>query len=461
MKRVLTVALLALLSIPALAGVTVPSLFSDNMVLQRDRPVRVWGWATPGEEVRVDVAGQKWLALADADGTWKVMIDAMPAGGPHTLVVRGTNTLTFENVMYGDVYVCSGQSNMQFTVREANDADEEIAEANYSNIRLFHVPQVPSESKSADVIASWDECSPESVAKFSAVAYYFGRSLNQETGVPIGLIHTSWGGTPVESWMSRQVLRTIPQTSALLDAHFDAVKEFGTVRNPPRSPGALYNGMIAPFTRFTIAGAIWYQGESNANDPGLYRFSFPAMIRDWRRAWGYDFPFYFVQLASFRGNAGWPGLREAQLMALNEPNTGMAVAIDIGETNDIHPKNKQDVGKRLARWALRDIYGLDVVVSGPLYKDHKIFETNVEVLFEFGGGMAPADGELILGFEIAGADRKFVPARAVVKGNTVVVSNPMVRVPVAVRYAWHSDPNCNLVNKAGLPASPFRTDDWD
>ena len=461
MKRL--VLALACLPCSVLAGVTMPAVFSDHMVLQRDRDVRVWGWAAPNEEVRVTVAGQRWLTTANANGDWSVTLSPQKAGGPHTLSV---NTVEFKDVLFGDVWVCSGQSNMQWSVAQSANAQEEVANANYPNVRLFQAPQTSAEHPLATLGSGWQACTPESVRNFSAVAYFFGRELNAKSGVPIGLINTSWGGTPVESWMSRNALRRIPETSRMLDDHLARMADTDLMasatpiqKNAAWFPGALYNGMIAPFTKYGIRGAIWYQGESNANDPELYSRTFPAMIRDWRSAWGQgEFPFYFVQLASFVGNAGWPGLREAQTMALDLPNTGMAVAIDIGETNDIHPKNKQDVGKRLALWALRDVYRQKVVVSGPLYAGMSTKGSRIEISFEHGAGLKTRDGGAVMGFQIAGADMNFVEAQARIEGDRVVVWNTMVEVPMAVRYGWASDPKLNLVNAEGLPASPFRTD---
>jgi sialate O-acetylesterase len=462
MKRTFVVIAVLALAGAARATVTLPAVFSDHMVLQRDRAVRVWGWAAPGEEVRVAIDDQRWLATADGDGNWSVTLDPHKAGGPHQLRINAT---VFEDVLFGDVWVCSGQSNMQWSVQQAANPQEEQAKADHPQIRLFQVPLTSSESPLATIGNGWAVCSPQSVGNFSAVAYFFGRELNSKTGVPIGLVNTSWGGTPVESWMSRSALRRIPETSRMLDEHLARVADPQLMasatdlqKNRSWHPGALYNAMIAPFTPFAIRGAIWYQGESNTNDPELYSRTFPAMVRDWRRAWGQgEFPFYFVQLASFVGNAGWPGLREAQTMTLELPNTGMAVTLDIGDTRDIHPKNKQEVGRRLALWALRDVYRQKVVPSGPLYSGMATNGSKIMVSFEYGEGLRTSDGGELTGFEVAGADGNFVPATARIVGDRVEVSSPQVPVPMQVRYAWASDPKCNLVNGAGLPASPFRT----
>ena len=466
MKRLVPFLLSSFFACQAFAGVTMPAVFSDHMVLQRDRAVRVWGWAAPGEEVRVFIDDQRWVTNAGPEGDWSVKLSAHAAGGPFELTVQGENKTVFKDVLYGDVWVCSGQSNMQMQLNQVKDATAEVLAASHPKVRLFQTPMTSKESPLATVGSGWTECNPQTAAQFSAVAYFFGRELSDRTGVPVGLINTSWGGTPVESWISRPSLRKIPETSRMLDDHLERMANAelmasatGAQKSPSWFPGALYNAMIAPFTKFAICGAIWYQGESNADNPSLYQRTFPAMIRDWRRSWGQgDFPFYFVQLASFVGNDGWPGLREAQAMALDLDNTGMAVAIDIGDTNDIHPKNKQEVGRRLALWALRDVYKLKLVVSGPLFSGMATKGAKIEISFDYGVGLKTTDGAPPMGFEIAGADGNFVAATAQVVGDKLVVWSPMVELPMAVRYAWASDPKLNLVNAAGLPASPFRTD---
>lgn len=354
---------------------------------------------------------------------------------------------------------CSGRSaSLPTRSRRPRNAD-------HPKIRLYQTPLTSSEAPLATIGNGWAVCNPSTVAGFSAVAYYFGRELSTRTGVPIGLINTSWGGTPVESWISRSSLRRVPESSRWLDDHLarTASPELmasatAIQKNKAWWPGALYNAMIAPFTQFAIRGAIWYQGESNADNPELYSRTFPTLIRDWRRAWGQgEFPFYFVQLASFGTGADWPGLREAQFKTLELANTGMAVAIDIGTTNDIHPKNKQDVGKRLALWALRDVYRQKVVPSGPLYSGMSTKGSRITLSFEHAAGLKSRDGGPLVGFQIAGSDMNFVEAQARIVGDKVEVWSPMVEIPMAVRYAWASDPKCNLVNGENLPASPFRT----
>ena len=468
MKRAFSVIALSILSTLSFASVAMPAVFSDNMVLQRDLKVKVWGWAAPSEEIQVLIDDQKWLTNADKNGDWSVTLSPHKAGGPYRMTIQGANHIEFKNVMYGDVWVCSGQSNMEFQVPRSINGQDEVKDADHPNIRLYLVPLTSSESPLATIGSGWSVCSPQTVTGFSAVGYFFGRELASRTGVTIGLISTSWGGTPVESWTSREALRRVPETSRMLDEHLALMADPARMasatpqqKNKSWYPGALYNGMIAPFTNFAIRGAIWYQGESNTGNPLLYNKTFPNMIRDWRKAWGIgDFPFYFVQLANFVGNPGWPGLREAQFCTLDLPNTGMAVTIDIGNHSDIHPKNKQEVGRRLALWAQRDVYHeKNLVVSGPLYSGMETKGSKIVLSFDYANGLKSKDGGPLVGFEIAGADGNYVEANAVIDGNKVVVSSPSVTVPISVRYAWAPDPKQNLTNAAGLPASPFTTEE--
>lgn len=501
---VLSSALLLAAADAVVADVRLPAVISDNVVLQRGAKVPIWGWAEPGEQVTVGVSWHtmQWSVRADEQGKWRFEMTPPEAGGPYEMTIRGKNTVTISNILVGEVWVGSGQSNMQWTVRHSANAEQEIAAANYPNIRLFTVERKVADQPQSDCVGNWESCSPETVGDFSAVAYFFGRELHKELSVPIGLIHTSWGGTPAEAWTSREVLEAEPDAGPILQRYDDAVAKYPQAKkeyeeklaewkeavqeakaegkNPPRRPGApfgpghphspagLYNAMIAPLIPYGIAGAIWYQGESNAGRAYQYRKLFPAMIANWRRDWGRgNFPFLFVQLANFMatkpepGDSEWAELREAQLLTLALPNTGMAVIIDIGEANDIHPKNKQDVGKRLAFWALAQTYGRKLVYSGPLYKSMQVEGSRVTLHFDHvGSGLVASGGEPLKGFAIAGADRKFVWADAKIDGDTVVVSSDQVAEPAAVRYAWADNPVCNLYNKEGLPASPFRTDDW-
>lgn len=618
-------------------------LFTDHVVLQRDHPVPVWGWAKAGTQVTVRFGAQRHQTTAGQAGTWSVRLDSLPASAnPETLVVSREGdpaTLTVHDVLVGDVWICSGQSNMEWPVSLSNDAEKEIAQANHAQIRLFQVPKRVAYSPESTLAASWANCTPTTIPGFSAVGYFFGRELNRELRVPIGLINSSWGGTIAEAWVSEQMLSTLPDfrtrlegvvgtrqalsagnpeelvekwyqthdpgTSAgwskpttdtaawkevTMPARFAAIglgdfhgiawfqRTFevpadwagksltlslgaiddadttwvngvrvgasdnwmaprsyripaevvrpgkntlvvraldtggeggftgaandlrltqdksdaaplslagpwrmratvayaglpampGTTANNPNVSTVLYNGMIAPLLPFGVKGAIWYQGESNADRAAQYRELLPALIRDWRQRFGPpEFGFHIVSLANFLAvnsdprDHEWAELREAQaLTAKNDPHTGLALAIDIGEAGDIHPRNKQEVGRRLALSALAKTYGKQVTWSGPWYRAAEVTPKGLRVQFEHAEGGLQAKGGTLKGFAIAGEDRKFVWADAVIDGSTVVVSSAQVSKPVAVRYAWDANPVANLYNAAGLPAVPFRTDDW-
>ncbi|HEY6187765.1 MAG TPA: sialate O-acetylesterase [Pyrinomonadaceae bacterium] len=651
--------LLVLFSAPrARADVKLPNIIGDNMVLQQGRRIRIWGTAQAGEEVSVAVAGRRARAVADAQGRWQTFIGPLKAGGPLQMTITGRNTIVLKNILVGEVWVGSGQSNMEWPLANALNGAEEVAQASYPEIRLFTVKKSTASAPLDDVEGHWTVCAPKTAAQFSAVAYFFGRELHRTLKVPVGLIHSSWGGTPAEAWTSRAALTSNPALKPLMENYqrdlqnrdrlqreydiafaewekknvnqdpgnkglglgyarpdldlsdwkrmelpgmlesagfnfdgavwfrrdvdipqswvghdlslelgpiddFDityfngeqvgstgrettnayAVKrrynvpaslvrpgrntiavrvfdrsgdggfaagqgemklsaagaegggslpldgawsykvevEFQPIKpdysyypvappgpENPNSPSNLYNAMLAPLTGFAIQGVIWYQGETNAGRSYQYRALFPAMIRDWRAAWGEgNFPFYFVQLANYMpvkpepSESGWAELREAQMMALKEPNTGMAVAIDIGG-EDLHPRNKQEVGRRLAQWALAQTYHQKVEPSGPLYDSFVVEGERIRVRFRHvDGGLQTREGSGPLkGFAIAGADRKFVWADARIENDSVIVSHPSITHPLAVRYAWADNPACNLYNRAGLPASPFRTDDW-
>jgi sialate O-acetylesterase len=490
----------------SLADVKLPAIFTDNLVLQRDVPAPIWGWAASDEKVTVTLGPQtKTATPGSPSGKWMVKLDAMKAGGPYTLTVAGNNTITLKNVLIGEVWVCSGQSNMAMSVKGVNNAAEEIAAAKHPKIRLISVPARGSQTPLEDFQGKWVECSPATVGGFSAAGYFFGRELHQALGVPIGLINTSYGGSSCEAWVKRSVLQSDPQYKPMLDRYEQMISAYDPAKakaafekqraarklavekakaagkkapNPPRLQGDprsgnqvaanLYNGMLTPVLPYGMRGAIWYQGESNAGRAYQYRNLFPTMIENWRADWQQgDFPFYFVQLANFMAvkpeptESAWAELREAQSMTLKLPNTGQAVIIDIGEAADIHPKNKQDVGKRLALWALAKTYDQDVVCSGPTYKSMEKKGDQIVLHFDhIGGGLLDKGGEGLKGFAVAGDDKKFVWADAKIVGDTVVVGSPKVAAPAAVRYAWADNPVCNLYNKAGLPACPFRTDDW-
>jgi sialate O-acetylesterase len=486
---------------PVLADVRVPQIFSDNLVLQRGMEIPVWGWADPGEEVAIRIGQFGLTTTANDSGTWSVKLPAMEAGGPFELVVSGKNTLRLQNVLVGEVWVCSGQSNMEWSVRASKNPEEEAAAASYPEIRLFHVPRRALGQPATDLAAVWRPCQPDSVVNFSAVAYYFGREIHQKLDVPVGLINTSWGGTRIEPWTPPAGFEAVPELASVVAQIEQAQAAFReSVRPallpledwirqchralavnepiPPMPaipshplahharPTGLYNGMVHPIVPYAIRGAIWYQGESNRTDGMAYFHKMKALINGWRSVWGQgNFPFYFVQLAPFQYREGplvLAELREAQTAALSVPNTGMAVTMDIGNLKDIHPRNKQDVGKRLALWALAGPYEqVGVVFSGPVYKTMTLENDRIRILFEHtGSGLASRDGAALTWFEIAGDDKSFHKAQAEIDGNTVVVWSEAVPAPKAVRYGWHQDAEPNLANKEGLPAVPFRTHPW-
>ena len=422
-----------------------PKVIGSHMVLQRDVPPVIWGWGTKGEDVTVALDGDnKATAKVDARGAWQVTLKPVNADGkPHKIVVtgsaRGGRKIELEDVLIGDVWIGSGQSNMARSVAWADGGAKAVKEANHPAIRLLSVARVRLAAPATDVKATWKVSSPETVGGFSAVQYHFGKRLHKDLDVPIGLINSSWGGSPIEPW-------TIAGGKS----------------------GDMYNGMIAPLVSFPIRGAIWYQGETNVFDRNGFTYfdKTKALIEGWRKAWGADFPFYFVQLAPYAGGyhpGQLPALWEAQVASLKIPKTGMAVTTDIVHNlGDIHPRNKRDVGNRLALWALAKTYGKkDLVYSGPLYKSMKVEGNKIRISFAHtGGGLKSRDDKPLSELQIAGADGKFVPAKATIDGKTVVVESEKVASPTQVRFGWHKTANPNLINKEGLPASPFRTKGW-
>ncbi|MBX7072343.1 MAG: sialate O-acetylesterase [Pirellulales bacterium] len=453
-------AALLLLAADAHAAVKPNPLFSDNAVLQQGRKVPVWGTANEGEEVIVKFQDQTVTAKAK-DGRWQVALENLKPGGPFEMTIAGENTITLKNILVGEVWIASGQSNMQWSVKQSADPDKTIAESANPNLRLFTVPRVATDEPQSTVDAAWVECGPQTVPEFSAVAYHFGQMLQSKLEVPVGIINTSYGGTPAEAWTSREALAAVPELKSLLD-----MPPAGTTA--VQRPTGLYNAMIHPLLPYAISGAIWYQGESNAGRAAQYFTLFPTMIANWRQAWNQgDFPFLFVQLAPFMKkvdeprDSQWAELREAQRHTLKQsPNTGMAVITDVGDETDIHPKAKKPVGERLALAALAKAYGKDVAYSGPAYRDAEFKGAEAVLNFDHVAGGLVASGDKLEGFTIAGKDQKFHKANAEIRGEQVVVSCPDVAEPVAVRYGWADYPVVNLANQAGLLASPFRTDDF-
>jgi len=644
-----SLASLSLFALPCIADVRLPSIIGNDMVLQRDKPIQIWGWAEPGEKVTVK-GSRVWCrgtsAIADTSGKWKVQLPAATAGGPYKLTVSGNNTIELSNILIGEVWVCSGQSNMHFALNKAFDGEETAQKANYPKMRLFTVPVKYSLEPQADTPSKWQVCTPETAGDFSAIGFFFGLELHTKLNVPVGLIDSAVGGTPAELWTPNEALKAQPILAPILDRwekvdnktkrlyadgmnfdlqfdnfkfipksakgkelllddfedgdlvnkmngqwttksfemadnttidiitpgsdgtghalgfeglmnvgeFFHLISEFDPENKPvdlsdykaisfdvrgkgmyrfffhqptvddwddysvkkepsadwenveikfsdlkqagwgvqtpftpnrlnealfeptmskgkwglPRPPGSLYNGMISPVIPYSIRGAIWHQGSANASRAYQYRTVLPTMISGWRDVWGQgDFPFLIVQLQKYKqrkelpSEDDWAELREAQLMTLDLPNTGLAVTIDIGNAFNIHQKNKKDVAHRLVLWALGTTYGKDIVYSGPLYDSMEIINDRIRLKFKHtGSGLIAKGGSKLKGFAIAGADREFHWADADIKNNTVEVYSSKVPKPVAVRYAWQANPDCNLYNSELLPASPFRTDSF-
>jgi sialate O-acetylesterase len=469
-------------------------LFSDNAVLQHGIGVPVWGTGRDGEKVTVKFQGQS-VAVTVQDGRWMARLKSLKAGGPFTLTLAGDNTITLTNILVGEVWVCSGQSNMEFPLNRAVNGAEAIAAAQDSQLRLFTVPRGASDAPRTELTGDWKECAPGSVSNFSAVAYFFGRDLRQARKVPVGLIHSSVGGTPAEAWTDRATLEADPELKKILERYAQAVQQFDPEKaaaqhkealarhaeavakakaegkNPPAAPRApadpshtlqrpcgLYNAMILPLEPYAIAGVIWYQGEANSGRAQEYQTLFPAMIQNWRTAWKQgDFPFLCVQIAPNSGMK--PEIREAQLMSWQKvPRTAMAVITDVGEEKDIHPRKKEPVGARLALAARAVAYGEKIEFSGPVFQSMLVESNRAVLSFTHTGGGLVAQGGDLKGFTIAGEDHSFVPATATIEGAKVVVTGPAVANPAAVRYGWANTPDVNLFNKEGLPATPFRTD---
>ena len=494
-----TAALLAGAPSPLRAEVKLPAILSSHMVVQRDQPMHVWGWATPEEKVSAEFNGAKRSTAADRLGRWDIFLPAQSAGGPYELTIKGENTIQLEDVLVGDVWFASGQSNMEMPLAGFADSAvvtnsaEEIRNANQPSVRLLLIRKKATDFPLRDYEPSaWTACTPETAAKFSAVAYFFGKELAEREHVPIGLIDSTWGGTPAEAWMSMAGLSAdsslMPvfaewasfsneqaETARLIEAEKREDEAARKANQPlPKhswrpdpvswQPAALFNAMVAPALDFHIKGVIWYQGESNASAEraNLYERVFPALIADWRANWHQgDFPFLFVQIANFKSGAqaSWPTVREAQRRTLSVANTAMAVTIDIGDPDNVHPANKQDVGARLALAARKLAYGEDVEYSGPVYRELAAEGSSLRVWFDHVLGGLVAKGDALKGFEIAGDDHHFMSANARIDGHTVVVSREAVSNPRFVRYGWANAPAVNLYNGQGLPASPFTSED--
>jgi len=499
-----------------LAELKVPHFFSDHMILQRERAAALWGKAEAGAEVTVSFKGKSAMAKAAADGHWRAQIEAgaADATGAVLTISAGADKIEIKDVLVGEVWFASGQSNMFYTMNRSPEYEGLIAESNHPALRMFNAPLVTAAENQDDIEGAWQASTPETVPGFSAVAFFFARKLHLELGIPVGVIKSAWGGKPVETFTSREALNTLPGAKALVDAMlkdeaaYDQAKADATYATkleqwkatlaaakgkpdvdrkrlpkkpdaPKRplltegKPGVLFAAMIHPFTGYTLRGAIWYQGEGNAKAGAVpYDQTLPLMINDWRKRWNDEFSFYYVQLASYRAPSTEPGTPDPwaltqdrmRLVLATTPKTGMAITNDVGEANDIHPKNKKDPGERLARWALAKDYGKELIYSGPLFKSSEVKGDAIRVTFDqAGAGLKSRDGGALKRFEIAGADKVWKWADAKIDGSdAVLVRSAEVKAPAAVRYAWASNPEgANLVNSDGLPASVFRTDDWD
>ncbi len=499
-------AILKLGTIPqvAFAEVRLPAIFSDHLVLQAEAPVTVWGWASPAEAITVSIADQTQATTASAAGQWQIVLRPLPSSAiATTLTVQGSNTVIIKDVLLGEVWLGSGQSNMELQTKQAQDFAREQAGAGFPQIRQFKVRRNATPDGVTEVEGEWQVCSPSTVGDFSAALYFFGRELHQELRRPVGLINSSWGATPIQTWMPLDAVKSSPGYTAFLEKRKREMAEWpgreqGMLANiraweaearkapgqpmrpkpwnpgPPNAgqqmPGGAYQGMIHSLTRFRIRGLLWYQGENNAREGAAgadeYTDLLTRMIAGWRAAWGMpELPFLFVQLPNFaepRDPTGvsWAYFREAQARTLAVPQTSMAVTIDIGEPNQIHPRNKQDVGHRLARLALADVYQREVPAHAPVLGRHRMQDGEAHLLFKNAESGFVTRGDKPTGFVIAGADRIWHPASARAEGDIVVLSSPEVAAPVAVRYGWANNPPCNLSNRAGLPLAPFRTDSW-
>jgi sialate O-acetylesterase len=441
---------------PVHANISLPEIFADNMVLQQNADVTFWGWAKTGEKVtlKADWMPSEVSVTVNNQGNWSLVVKTPAAGGPYTIHLKGYNEIVLKNVLVGEVWLCSGQSNMEWTAAmPVNNAEEEIKNANYPDIRFFSVYHATSEYPQDHFTGDWTECTPETMKNFSIIAYLFARKLHNELGVPVGVINSSWGGTPAEAWMPSQVI----------DKDTFLVKAAALQKPVPWGPvetARLFNAMISPMIPFRIAGALWYQGEANTINAFAYQKLLAGLITGWRERWGYEFPFYFAQIAPYQYGNNYEGVevRDQQRRALSVPNTGMIVLSDIGDTANIHPKNKQDASLRFANLALNRYYGkIKTEDSGPLYKGMTVDKNKAFISFDHAQGLH-ATGNKVTWFEIAGADKKYYPADAKISGEQVIVSSGKVKEPVYVRFAWGNTATANLFNGANLPASCFTTE---
>lgn len=468
-KYLFAISVISLLTASAYAKIMLPSILSDNMVLQQESHVMIWGWTSAyTEEILVWGSWGGDTAKTESNiGKWQLEIETPKAGGPYILFIKGHEYIEIKNVLIGENWLCGGQSNMEMPLDSVGPGflgvinyKKKIEQASHPTIRLFTVEKQIADYPQENCFGSWVECSPETVKEFSAVGYFFGKHLQEGLHVPIGLIHASWGGTNIETWLRKEVVTGNPVNSS-------EIKKITKSHNLwPIRAGLAFNAMIHPLVNYTIAGVIFYQGESNIKSPFHYARIFPELIFNWRHEWGYDFPFYYVQILTSEGDQQNKiiVLRESQRLSMITPFTGMAVTSDLkanepGDMLPTHPRQKEEVGRRLSLWALAETYGQEILPSGPLYKSMRVLEDKIEISFEFAEGMY-ARGDDLIHFEIAGDNQQFFPAQTEINGDKILVWHPKIEQPTAVRFAFSDEAIPNLYNKAELPAPPFRTDSW-
>lgn len=443
------------------AGITLPSIIGDNMVLQQNQKIAIWGWTSEEDEV-IKVCGS-WnndtVSITSNLGKWKILLQTPKCGGPYSLCIKGHEKITIQNVMIGEVWLASGQSNMAMTVDSTNknisgvtNYKQKIAEANYPSLRMFTVQHKLDSIPQENCSGKWQVCNPDNVRKFSATGYFFAKTLVDSLNIPIGIIHSSWGGSEAESWMKKELVTENKQL-------YNGYKKLIGNKIVSTPPGLKYNAMIYPLENYIIKGAIWYQGERNKPNASDYTELMTKLITSWRNSRGYEFPFYLVQIVPLaQRNVASTYLRDAQRQILSLPKTGMVVTSDFSELSNLHPPQKEEVGRRLALWALAKDYGKNIIYSGPLYKSMKVKDNTIEIQFDYAQGGLMVKGGMLDNFEIAGKNHIYVPAVAKIKGSTVMVYSDNIKNPVAVRYAFTDNVQSHIINQAGLPASIFRTD---
>jgi len=452
---------LFILSTALSANIRLPSVISSHMVLQQRSAVTIWGWCDVDEKIKLKTSWDTttYIATGSTSAKWEMKINTPASGGPYQVTIEGNNKIILDDVLIGEVWIGSGQSNMEMSMGWGLPYKDEAASATDKSIRFFNIPRTTSGYPQDDVKAEWVVCNPEDMKKFSAVAYFFGKSLRENLNVPVGLIESAWGGTPAEAWTP---VDAIDNNSVVKEA----AAKLSPVPWGPVIPASIYNAMIYPVTKYSIAGAIWYQGEANVNGASSYSELLSTLITAWRKSWQKDFPFYYVQIAPYEGygdNSSSAFLREAQTKTLATPKTGMVVITDLVDNiNDIHPKMKKEVGNRLANYALAETYGKkDIVYKSPFYKNMKIEKDKIRIYFDGADNGLMSKGDALKEFFIAGNDKNFVPANAKIEKNSVVVWSKNVKDPSAVRFAFRNGAQPNLFSNEGLPVNPFRTDDWD